>query len=63
MNYYKINLAVGKKLSEERILFVQTPDAVGALTISEKIRDSKLVSIMPIDEAAYYKGVDKKYDA
>lgn len=62
MEHFKILLETGKKRSEERILFVQTPDIIGAMDISRKIRDASMKSITPISEEAYYKGVDKKYD-
>jgi len=41
---------------------VQTPDIIGAMDISRKIRDATMKSITPISEETYFKGVDKKYD-
>ncbi len=65
--HFKVTLETGKKRSENRILFVkagQGDEANGILhayTIGKKIRDSRIVAVIPVSYEAYMKGVDKKY--
>jgi len=60
--YFKASLEiVTKKATDERIMFIQAKDIVGAMDITKKIRYSKFKLIEPISHKDYMAGVDRKY--
>ena len=60
--YFRILLETGKKRNVDRKLFVSDPTIIGALDISNKVKDSTMKSITPISRTDYMAGVGKKYD-
>jgi hypothetical protein len=62
MAHFKIELSIGKKGSNSRVLHVRTDDIIGAMDIGRKIRYSKIIQIKPISFKEYMKGVHSKYE-
>ena len=61
MKHFKISLITGKKFSCSRTLYVKALNASEALSISYKVRYSKLTYLKEIGLEEYMKGISKKY--
>lgn len=61
MKHFKILLETGKKFSSSRALYVKANNASDAMSISNKIRYSKLTYVKEINLEEYMKGISKKY--
>ena len=62
MAHFKIELSVGKKGSNSRVLHVRAEDIIGAMDIGRKVRYSKIMKVEPITYKEYMKGVHSKYE-
>lgn len=50
----------GKVKQRERVLYINTKNAVDAYAISKKVRPSRIVSVTPIDRNQYIRGVSSQ---
>lgn len=62
MKHFKILLEIDNG-SSCRKLYVKRLDIIEALEVANKIRSSKLLSIVPISYVEYMKGVSLKYSS